>query len=350
LGGGAPALPFVEHGGPDAGGAVRFDFSTNGNAAGPLPSVARAVALADRSRYPDPGYHELRERLAAFHAVDAERIVIAGSASEFIHRFTRVAASLGATRAVVPGPGYGDYAAAAALAGIGTVIDEAGASRRPSGGDLWWITEPASPTGGTLAGALATSIAQGRVDGAIVALDLAYQPLRLDGRALPAEAQRAWQIWSPNKACGLTGVRAAYAIAPRGEEALAQAVRAHAASWTVGADGVAMLAAFVAPIAQAELAPRLPRLRAWRDVLAEALREVGWRVDDARSVTPFFVAQAPAGVDLTALRARGIKLRPTDSMGLPGWVRLSAQPPDARQALLEALAGSRARQLADRTP
>ncbi len=348
--GGAPAPTFVEHGGPDAAGAPQFDFSANGNAAGPLPSVAQAVALADRSRYPDPGYQRLRERLAAFHAVDAERIVIAGSASEFIHRLTRVAVRLGVLRAVVPGPGYGDYAAAAALAGIGTVIDEARVPCRPSGGDLWWITEPASPNGGTLAGALATSIAQGRADGAIVVLDLAYQPLRLDVRALPVEAQRAWQLWSPNKACGLTGVRAAYAIAPLGEEALAHAVRAHAASWTVGADGVAMLAAFVAPVAQAELALHLPRLRAWRDGLAKALREVSWHVDDARSVTPFFVAQAPAGVDLTALRGRGIKLRHTDSMGLPGWVRLSAQPPVARKALLEALADSRVRQPAGRMP
>lgn len=349
-GGGTPALPFVQHGGPDAQGAPRFDFSTNGNAAGPLPSVARAVALADRSRYPDPGYHALRERLAAYHAVDAERIVIAGSASEFIHRFTRVAASLGVLQAVVPVPGYGDYAAAAELAGIGTVVDQPGTAHASSARDLRWITEPASPTGSTLAGVLATSIEQCRAGGAIVTLDLAYQPLRLDGRALPAEAQRAWQLWSPNKACGLTGVRAAYAIAPRGEEALAQAVRAHAPSWVVGADGVAMLSAFVAPAAQAELALCLQMLRAWRDALAAALREAAWRVDDARSVTPFFVARAPAGVDLTALRGRGIKLRHTDSMGLPGWVRLSAQPPAATMALLEALADSRVRQPAGRMP
>lgn len=343
--------PCVEHGGPDASGAPRFDFSSNGNAAGPLPSVARAVALADRIRYPDPGYHALRQRLAAFHAVDAERVVIAASASEFIQRFTRVAVSLGSPHALVAGPGYGDYAAAAALAGVATVIDVPDAVRRPSNGALWWITEPANPTGDTVAGALATSIAQARAGGGIVALDLAYQPLRLDDRALPHEARDAWQLWSPNKACGLTGVRAAYAIAPPGDEAMAQILRGHAASWPVGADGVAMLAAFVAPAAQAELTSCLPRLRAWRDALAGALRERGWRVEDARSVTPFFVAQAPAGVDLAILRARwGIKLRPTDSMGLPGRVRLSAQPAAARQALLAALSGMRAGQVTERSP
>lgn len=68
----------------------------------------------------------------------------------------------------------------------------------------------------------------------------------------------------------------------------------------------------------------------------------------AENLNDSVVAQARAGIDLTALRGRGIKLRHADSMGLPGRVRLSAQPPGATQALLEALAGSRARQFADR--
>lgn len=351
----APASPSVRHGGPDAAGVPAFDFSTNGNAAGPLPSVARAVAEADRTRYPDPDYRALRERLATWHGVEAARVVIAGSASEFIHRFTRVAArERGTLRTMLPSPGYGEYAAAAAVAGLMTTgwradLDrpvgrdgvapipcEARPRRETSAGDLCWFAEPMSPTGRTLGCALATKVARVVDAGAIAVLDLAYQPLRFDGRRLAPEAEQAWQLWSPNKACGMTGVRAAYAIAPRGEEPLAEALRAHAPSWITGAEGVAMLAAFAAPAAQAELALHLPRLRAWRDALADALRGAGWQVHDAASVTPFFVARAPAGLDLAALRARGIKLRATGDMGLPGWLRLSAQPPAAVQALLAA--------------
>jgi len=347
------ALP-AHHGGPDEHGIARFDFSTNGNAGGPLRSVARAVTRADRRRYPDPVYRTLSERLAQWHGVDAARIVVGGSASELIHRLTRVAALVaGARRVLLPSPGYGDYAAAALSVGLATApysafsdttqqrlrnrsASAAQPDSAPSAGDLYWITEPMNPTGSTLGHALDARIVCATDAGAIVALDLAYQPLRLDRVALAPHADVAWQLWSPNKACGLTGVRGAYAVAPRGGEALAQALRAHAPSWVVGADGVAMLAAFAASIAQDELRQRLPRLRAWRAALAAALRGAGWQVRDTDSVTPFFVAQAPVAIDLAALRSSDIKLRSTDDMGLPGWLRLSAQPPVALRALRDA--------------
>ena len=45
-----------------------------------------ALEQADATRYPDPNYTALRAALAGFHRVDQARIVIAGSASEFIFR------------------------------------------------------------------------------------------------------------------------------------------------------------------------------------------------------------------------------------------------------------------------
>jgi hypothetical protein len=90
----ADASAFV-HGGADAQAAAQHDFSTNTNACGPCPSVHAAVVQADATRYPDPAYTALRERLAAFHGTTPQRIVLAGSGSEFIHRITAVAAALG---------------------------------------------------------------------------------------------------------------------------------------------------------------------------------------------------------------------------------------------------------------
>lgn len=326
------------HGGPDAQGPARFDFSSNGNAAGPLRSVARAVRCADRSRYPDPGYNALRERLAAAHDVDPARVVIAGSASEFVHRITHGLALRGrARRALVPEPGYQEYRDAAALDGLAVSASAAAAWAAPHGGDLLWLTEPASPSGATAIGALGAGIARARRAGAVVVIDLAYQPLRLDGQALPAEVDDAWQLWSPNKACGMTGVRGAYAIAPRGTEASAAALRARAPSWVTGVDGVALLEAFAGAQAQDELARSLARLRRWRSALAALLKAAGWQTREAASVTPFFMARSPAPIDFAALRARGIKLRDTTSMGAPGWVRVSAQPPLALAALAEAI-------------
>lgn len=333
-----PISPAPLHGGPDALGVPRHDFSTNANAAGPLRSVAEAVAGADRRRYPDPGYHALREQLAAWHGVAPARVVVAGSASEFIHRFTSFAARWrGVQRVAVPRPGYGDYASAARAAGL-QVCSHDGAS--PASG-LWWFTEPMSPSGVSRGAALGPLVAQAHARGACVVLDLAYQPLRLDAGTLPPHAALAWQLWAPNKACGLPGVRAAYAVAPAGEEPAAEALRTHAHSWVTGAEGVALLAAFATPAAQAELAAHRPLLQAWRDALAAILRAAHWQVQDATSVTPFFTARPVHMPDWADWRALGLKLRDTTGMGLPGWWRLSAQPPQSLQALQHALEAGR---------
>ena len=334
-----PSLEPLLHGGPDGQGAVRFDFSTNANAAGPLPSVSAAVADADRSRYPDPAYVALRAHLAAWHGDAPERMVVAGSASEFIHRFTRLAArSRRVQRVVVPSPGYAEYAAAAQAAGLRVVGYGEERPRIPTADDLWWITEPSSPSGSTLGAGLAPLLDRLHAAGALVVLDLAYQPLRFDAFELPAQASNAWRLWSPNKSCGLPGVRAAYAIAPAGDLPVIEVLRASAPSWVVGAEGVAMLRAYAQQRAQAELANRRPMLRAWRESLSQGLRHAGWQVADEVSVTPFLVAQPPAGLSAADLRAEGIKLRDTTTLGLRGWMRLSAQPPEAITALLRALA------------
>ena len=69
----------TQHGGPDAAGVPRWDFSTNANACGPAPRVLLSIRQADAARYPDPSYTALREQLASFHAVPSDRIVIAAT-------------------------------------------------------------------------------------------------------------------------------------------------------------------------------------------------------------------------------------------------------------------------------
>lgn len=333
-----PTAPTLVHGGPDADGIAPFDFSTNSNAEGPLPSIAAAVAQADRTHYPDPGYHALRAQLASYHKVHTDQVVLAGSASEFIDRFTRFAARFGATRQVnVPRPGYGDYRGAGLRHGLEVRAYEPSDSLLAVSGDLWWLTEPSSPTGRSHHAQLEPLILAARGAQATVVLDLAYQPLRLDHLELPACAAHAWQLWTPNKACGLTGVRGAYAVAPAADRPVAQALALHAPSWILGSDAVQMLSAFTTDAAQAELNAAKTLLAQRRGELSGLLDDAGWQVGDRDSVTHFFVARPPPHFSLIRLRARGIKVRDTDSMGLPGWIRLAAQRPEALAALREAL-------------
>lgn len=316
------------HGGPDAQGVPRLDFSTNANACGPCPQALAAVQAADASRYPDAAYAALRTQLAALHGVGAQRIVIAGSASEFVFRFTAWAKACGMGSVSVPPHAYGDYAIAARAFGLELVPEPAGA--------LAWACEPSSPLGSAHPDLRAT-VASGRC----VVLDLAYEPLRLQGQATldAAELDRVWQLWTPNKALGLCGVRGAYAIAPAQAAQAVQALEGLAPSWVLGAHGAAMLQAWCEPAVRHWLQESRAVLRTWKARQEEVLRSLGLQClpGDANFIT-CRTSLAPEALStlLGALRSRGIKLRDCASFGLPGHLRLGVQTPATQDELAAA--------------
>lgn len=317
--------PMRQHGGPDRTGPARHDFSTNANACGPCPQALAAVQAADATRYPDPASTQLRTLLAAFHGVDVARIVIAASASEFIFRMTAWAARQGIRQVLLPRHGYGDYTHAARAWNLETMTAGQDAG-------LAWACEPSSPLGQQAQG-----LRERMAAGGTVVLDRAYEPLRLAGACAigDQDLDRLWQLWSPNKALGLTGVRAAYAIAPVTAQAAVQELDALAPSWPLGAHGVALLQAWCEAPVQQWLEASRATLRFWKARQEDLCRGLGWQVRG--SCANFFVAGAPGLVAaLPALRAHGIQLRDCASFGLPGEVRLSVQPPAAQDALRRA--------------
>jgi len=318
-------MTHMTHGGPDALGAAPHDFSTNANACGPSPHALSAIGRADPRRYPDPLYTALRERLAEFHRVDARRIVVAASASEFIARITAAVAQRGGRRIRVPPHCYGDYLRAAEAWRFEPVSD---------GADLVWCCDPSSPLGQPQEGIDACIAGLGA--GTTCVIDLAYEPLRLEGAlSLTAEHLDAiWQLWTPNKALGLTGVRAAYAIAPRGGAEMAARLATLAPSWPVGSHGDALLESWTNSATQQWLTESRATLRSWKASQREMCESLGWEC--VPSVTNYFCAKPDMpypGERASALRANGIKLRDTTSFGLAGHVRLGVLPPASQQAL-----------------
>lgn len=314
------------HGGPDALGVPARDFSSNANACGPCPAALAAVQAADARHYPDPAYASLRRALAEAHAVDPGRIAIAASASEFIARLSAWVAREGGRRVWLPALAYGDYAQAAAAWRLERVDD-------PAQADLAWLCEPSSPLGAAEPQAAAVLAAAP----ATVVLDRAYEPLRLGGRcSLDAAAlDRVWQLWTPNKALGLTGVRGAYAIAPDGAGAAVAALNRLAPSWPLGAHGVALLTAWTDAGVRHWLRESLPVLRTWKarqQALCEAL---GWTVLPGDA--PYFVARLADPADARQLlplrRDHGVKLRDATDFGLPGHARLGVRAPHEQDAL-----------------
>ena len=316
------------HGGTDALGPVRWDFSSNANACDPCPMALQAVLRADAAHYPDPAYARLRSALADLHGVDVARVLLAASASEAIQRLTAWRWRAGDRRFWTPPHAYGDYAHAASAWGLERVDG-------PGQAQLAWLCDPGSPLG------------QGESHDAVralldpaprtVVLDRAYAPLRLQGDSALSAGQldRVWQLWSPNKALGLTGVRAAYAIAPLGAHRDVAALDALSASWPIGAHGEAMLMAWATSAVQDWVAASRSTLADWAHALRHTLVAHGWTC--APSDTAYGCARPPQPLDAAALRERRIKLRDATSFGLPGWWRLSAQPPEALAALDAAL-------------
>ena len=361
-----PLQPPRIHGGPDCFGAALHDFSTNSNACAPCPAAQAAVQQADASQYPDASYSALRQQLADFHDVDTHRVVLAASASEFIFRITALTAQTAQTKGQggvvwLPPHSYGDYAQAAHAHKLVVAAE-------PAAAQLLWACEPSSPLGLAQAGldemastlaALRTSlpgkgaeIAQGGPlqrsfagTDTLCVLDRAYEPLRLRGAPTltTAQLQSVWQLWTPNKALGLTGVRAAYAIAPVYAEEAVFALDQLSPSWPVGAHGVALLQAWTRSDVQAWLAESLVTLRGWKTRQIALCESLGWVC--LPSDANFFCANQalPEGLSLesalTHLRKHGIKLRDTASFGLPGHVRISVQPPATQDALAAAWQG-----------
>ena len=358
----------LEHGGTDLGPAVAWDFSTNAN---PLPAPDRlslALAGADRRRYPEPSYLHLRERLALAGLGDAQRILPTAGSAEAIRRLTLMARLRGATRVWTPWPGFGEYAAAAEALGLsvhrysgidglaeGVSACRAAGERAPM---LVWVCDPCNPTGRCLAESAWHQLADLCVThGLTLAVDLAYEPLRWpqntarEQGALPTCVNDiALQLWSPNKALGLTGVRAGALVAPvMAERADIDRLWQLAPSWVLSAEGVALLQAWCEPEVRDWLAACAQQLATWRDELATDLRALGWSLhtdlpahhDRAGIAVPFLLARPPEGESaaqvLQRCRAAGIRLRDASSLGLPGWLRLRAHVPEARQALLACL-------------
>ena len=321
------------HGGPDAQGPAPYDFSTCANPLGTCPGAWQAVQAADPRRYPDPHSTALRLRLAAHHGVAPERVLLAASASEFIQRVTAVSARLAPGPVSLPTFAYGDYAAAAHACGRETVIGAAPAGR--SQATLRWCADPGSPFG-------QPEPAPGDIDRTLTVLDSAYGPLRLHGLSAWSQEARdgVFELHTPNKALGLTGVRGAYVLAPSDDSSrhwrLVKALQAAEPSWPLGAHAVAMLSAWTQPQTQQWLAQSLQQLRRWTAELRAGLQSLG--LAPQPSVTPFLCARRPHMATDDWLRARGLAVRCTASFGLAWHMRVSAQPPEATAALLQAMA------------
>jgi histidinol-phosphate aminotransferase len=319
------------HGGTDSAPEPRHDFSSNANSLGPCPSVLAAVRGADLTRYPDPGYGQLRDTLARYHGTTPERIIVGAGASELILRL--INRSDGSIQQLAPT--FSEYAHGARSMERRLISARSPAAflraqtQHPGLGFVCWPNNP----GGEMWPL--DFVAAAAAAGPLV-VDLAYAPL-CDARhaaEIEAAAAAAYRLYSPNKAFGLTGVRGAYVVAPRIDRRIAAA----APSWVIGRDAVAFLEAGTDIEARQWLAQKVPLLHRLRARLALGLRQMGLQVRESPATFLMTKVGDAARICARLRREHGIRVRDASSFGRREWIRLSAQPVSAQKALLAALA------------
>jgi histidinol-phosphate aminotransferase len=327
-----PQLAPAWHGGPGRSAFAGLDFSVNANVYGPNPLLLSAVQHADHAHYPDSAYLTVRERLGAWHGVDAGCVVPAVGASELLHRLARAYLRPGDRVLSVLAP-FGEFGRAAALerATVETVRPEQAGNAVQNGVKLVYLGHPHNPTGTVLAGdhlaALQHSCEQA---GALLIVDLAYAPfLRWPDPPLTAHTVL---LHSPGKAHGLVGARPAYALAAPG---VAAALNNLAPAWALPAGTAALLAAL--PDAQGFLTDSLPEVARNAAQLGQALAVHG---EVERHGTPFMTLRVEDAAGMcAALLGRGFRVRDCASYGLPEQLRISARLPEENARLVQVIRG-----------
>jgi histidinol-phosphate aminotransferase len=318
------------HGGTDAGLPPRFDFSSNANALGPNPFILEKIQAVNPTHYPDPNYTELHQCLADFHGVSYKQVAVGAGASELILRLTRWPRTAGSILTLAPT--FGEYARVARIAKLphkeAHTEEEFLASLKSC--TLGFLCLPNNPTGTLYTTDFLAEVAfLSAQSGAIIVIDLAYLPLCQTKMIIP---KGFWQLHAPNKAHGMTGIRAGYLLAP---ESL-QEFRDVAPSWVVSAHGEAFLQWTLLTKAQDWVQECCPILWQWRDSLAEQLATL-YEQQIFGDANFGLVKVGNATQISNTLRQQDIQVRDCTSFGLPEWIRVSAQLELAQGALISAL-------------
>jgi histidinol-phosphate/aromatic aminotransferase/cobyric acid decarboxylase-like protein len=321
-----------------------LDVSVNVNPYGPCPAVVEAVRSARVDRYPDPTAHAAREAIARATGTPAARIVVGNGAVDLL--WTLVRALLPAGRvAVVVEPAFSEFAAAVHATGGRLVswrapaeaqfavnLDGVADVARHSEAALVYLCSPANPTGVALEAPAVAAFAAAR-PGLLVVLDESFVMLseRFDDEHYPMP-ENVVRVRSMTKEHALPGVRVGYLIA---RDDIAARIEGARPPWTTSA--FAQAAAIAAVRERAFVDDSRARILVDRSRLVANLRELGHSPRD--SSTLFFLLPVLDGASLRMrlLTRHHVLVRDCASFGLPGFIRICAQPLGREARLLAAL-------------
>ncbi len=321
------------------------DFSAGINPLGTPQEILDAIADVDPSVYPDRDCVEMRHALSAKLGVRPECILIGNGSTELIHLLGQVYLGPSAA-AVVLAPTFGEYAAAAGIAGAEviqiTAEEETGFSwrmedavdairkHRPS---LSFLCNPNNPTGGYLDEFSVRGLARATSDRGLLVIDEAYVNFVEElWDSLPLlELNNVAIMRSMTKDYGLAGLRLGYLLA---DQDLVEQLRSHQPSWSVNA--VAQAAGVAALGCDRHLAEARALVNAAKACLESGLR--GLELEPIPSAANFLMVKVGRAADRRrALLQRGMCVRDCSSFGLPDHIRIAVRKPEECRRLVSAL-------------
>jgi histidinol-phosphate aminotransferase len=317
----AAMSPYVPGEQPQGGGWVKLNTNEN-----PYPPSLRSleairVALVNEGSalrlYPSPDSAPLREAVARFHGFEAANVVAGNGSDDILNLLIRAYAGPGRPIGML-NPSYSLYPVLAAAQhaevfkvevtdAMGVDVDAVA----KCGAAIFFLTNPNAPLGVAFATDVVRSLAKS-FPGLLV-VDEAYAAFAdADCVALVREFPNVVVTRTMSKAHALAGLRVGYALCP---PAVAEVLHRVRDSYNV--DRLAQVAAAAALDDREWLDVTVAQVRATRDRLAAALRQLGWQVNPAAGN---FVLAAPvstkraASVETAAhcfefLRARKILVR-----------------------------------------
>ena len=219
-------VPFV---GPETqerarGSAFVARLGANENVFGPSPRAVEAMAAAQQWMYGDPESFDLRQALAAHHAVTPDHIIVGEGIDGLLGYLVRLMVAQGDAVVTSDGayPTFNYH-----VAGFGGVLHKV-----PYRGDLEvpavlfakaaevdaklvYLANPDNPMGSWHSGSDLVEAMDALPDGCLLVLDEAYVDCAPEGTApvLEADDPRLIRMRTFSKAYGLAGARVGYAIA-----------------------------------------------------------------------------------------------------------------------------------------
>lgn len=332
--------------GLDPAGIIKL--ASNENPWGPSPRARAAAerALQDAHLYPDGGYHALRRRLAAKHALREDQFVIGDGSNEIIELLGHAFLSPG-VECVMPQASFIVYKLVALMFGAQPVEVPLGPRFRQDLGALLaaitsrtrlvCLASPANPTGVANSKAEIEELIRRLPPHVILVLDEAYVDFvddPADLRPFIAEGRKVIGLRTFSKLYGLAALRVGYGYGAPELIAILQRARQ-----PFNVNGIAATAA-AAALDDAEFVERVRREnRSGMALLQSGFAQLGLEFIPGQG--NFLLVKVGDGLAVfDALQRRGVITRPVKPYGLPEWLRITVGTPEQNRRLLAELPGA----------